>query len=75
VSFKVNDGEIVALIGPSGCGRRRRAHRMGLETASGGKSRSTAGGEGLRPRSRHGVPVRRALALAHALQNVMFGSR
>src|SRR5205807_4902131 len=38
VSFKVHDGEIVALIGPSGCGKTTVLRiAMGLETASGGK--------------------------------------
>lgn len=38
VSFKVNDGEIVVLIGPSGCGNTTALRiAMGLETASGGK--------------------------------------
>src|SRR5260221_4071734 len=38
VSFKVHDGEIVALIGPSGCGKTTMLRiAMGLETASGGK--------------------------------------
>ena len=38
LSFRVNDGEIVALIGPSGCGKTTALRiAMGLEGASGGK--------------------------------------
>jgi NitT/TauT family transport system ATP-binding protein len=38
LSFKVRDGEIVALIGPSGCGKTTALRiAMGLEMASGGR--------------------------------------
>ena len=37
VSFKVADGEIVALIGPSGCGKTTALRvAMGLDPANGG---------------------------------------
>src|SRR5450631_1604531 len=38
VSFKVADGEIVALIGPSGCGKTTALRvAMGLDPANGGR--------------------------------------
>ena len=69
VSFTVHDGEIVALIGPSGCGKTTALRvAMGLDASTGG--RVTVDGrevQRLRPRPRHGVPARRAAALAVGL--------
>src|SRR5689334_5950092 len=75
VSFKVHDGEIVALIGPSGCGKTTALRiAMGLETASGGKV--TVDGREVR-----GCGHDRGMVFQHAellpwltaLENVMFG--
>ncbi|HEY4980838.1 MAG TPA: ABC transporter ATP-binding protein [Pseudolabrys sp.] len=75
VSFKVADGEIVALIGPSGCGKTTALRvAMGLDPANGG--RVTVDG-----REVHGCGHDRGMVFQHAellpwlsaLQNVMFG--
>jgi len=75
VSFKVNDGEIVALIGPSGCGKTTALRiAMGLETASGG--RVTVDGREVRGCGHdRGMVFQFAelLPWLTALQNVMFG--
>src|SRR5204863_4737721 len=75
VSFKVNDGEIVALIGPSGCGKTTALRiAMGLETASGGKV--TVDGREVRGCGHdRGMVFQFAelLPWLTALQNVMFG--
>jgi ABC-type nitrate/sulfonate/bicarbonate transport system ATPase subunit len=75
VSFKVADGEIVALIGPSGCGKTTALRvAMGLDPASSG--RVTVDG-----REVHGCGHDRGMVFQHAellpwlnaRQNVMFG--
>ncbi len=75
VSFKVADGEIVALIGPSGCGKTTALRvAMGLDTANGG--RVMVDGRMVR-----GCGHDRGMVFQHAellpwlsaLQNVMFG--
>jgi NitT/TauT family transport system ATP-binding protein len=75
VSFKVADGEIVALIGPSGCGKTTALRvAMGLDPSSSG--RVTVDG-----REVHGCGHDRGMVFQHAellpwlnaLQNVMFG--
>jgi NitT/TauT family transport system ATP-binding protein len=75
VSFKVADGEIVALIGPSGCGKTTALRvAMGLDPANGG--RVTVDG-----REVHGCGHDRGMVFQHAellpwlsaMQNVMFG--
>src|SRR5271169_1671752 len=75
VSFKVADGEIVALIGPSGCGKTTALRvAMGLDPASGG--RVTVDGHEV-----HGCGYDRGMVFQHAellpwlsaVQNVMFG--
>src|ERR1700745_1987861 len=75
VSFKVADGEIVALIGPSGCGKTTALRiAMGLETASSG--RITVDGVSVT-----GCGHDRGMVFQHAallpwltaLENVMFG--
>ncbi len=75
ISFTVGDGEIVALIGRSGCGKTTALRiAMGLETASGG--RVTVDG-----REVTGCGYDRGMVFQHAellpwltaLQNVMFG--
>ena len=75
VSFKVADGEIVALIGPSGCGKTTALRvAMGLDPANGG--RVTVDG-----REVHGCGYDRGMVFQHAellpwlsaMQNVMFG--
>ena len=75
VSFKVADGEIVALIGPSGCGKTTALRvAMGLDLANGG--RVTVDG-----REVHGCGHDRGMVFQHAellpwlnaRQNVMFG--
>src|SRR6202008_2636514 len=75
VSFKVHDGEIVALIGPSGCGKTTALRiAMGLETASGGKV--TVDGREVRGCGHdRGMVFQFAelLPWLTALQNVMFG--
>ena len=75
VSFKVNDGEIVALIGPSGCGKTTALRiAMGLETASGGKV-MVDGREVRGCGHDRGMVFQFAelLPWLTALQNVMFG--
>src|SRR5262245_13804341 len=75
VSFKVHDGEIVALIGPSGCGKTTALRiAMGLEAASGGKV--TVDGREVRGCGHdRGMVFQFAelLPWLTALQNVMFG--
>jgi NitT/TauT family transport system ATP-binding protein len=75
VSFKVHDGEIVALIGPSGCGKTTALRiAMGLETASGGKV--TVDGREVKGCGHdRGMVFQFAelLPWLTALQNVMFG--
>src|SRR5438105_5908504 len=75
VSFKVHDGEIVALIGPSGCGKTTALRiAMGLESASGGKV--TVDGREVRGCGHdRGMVFQFAelLPWLTALQNVMFG--
>jgi NitT/TauT family transport system ATP-binding protein len=75
VSFKVADGEVVALIGPSGCGKTTALRvAMGLDAANGG--RVTVDGREVR-----GCGHDRGMVFQHAellpwlsaLQNVMFG--
>src|SRR3974390_2580790 len=75
VSFKVADGEIVALIGPSGCGKTTALRvAMGLDASSSG--RVTVDG-----REVNGCGHDRGMVFQHAellpwlsaLQNVMFG--
>jgi NitT/TauT family transport system ATP-binding protein len=75
ISFTVGDGEIVALIGRSGCGKTTALRiAMGLETASGGSV--TVDG-----REVTGCGYDRGMVFQHAellpwltaLQNVMFG--
>src|SRR5674476_1401832 len=75
VSFKVADGEIVALIGPSGCGKTTALRvAMGLDAATGG--RVAVDGREVR-----GCGHDRGMVFQHAellpwlsaLQNVMFG--
>jgi ABC-type nitrate/sulfonate/bicarbonate transport system ATPase subunit len=75
VSFKVSDGEIVALIGPSGCGKTTALRvAMGLDAASGG--RVTVDGREVK-----GCGHDRGMVFQHAellpwlsaRQNVMFG--
>jgi len=75
VSFKVADGEIVALIGPSGCGKTTALRvAMGLDPANGGCV--TVDG-----REVQGCGHDRGMVFQHAellpwlnaLQNVMFG--
>jgi len=75
VSFKVADGEIVALIGPSGCGKTTALRvAMGLDAANGG--RVLVDGHEV-----HGCGHDRGMVFQHAellpwlnaLQNVMFG--
>jgi NitT/TauT family transport system ATP-binding protein len=75
VSFTVRDGEIVALIGPSGCGQTTALRlAMGLDPANGG--RVTVDG-----REMHGCGHDRGMVFQHAellpwlsaQQNVMFG--
>ena len=75
VSFKVHDGEIVALIGPSGCGKTTVLRiAMGLETASGGKV-AVDGREVRGCGHDRGMVFQFAelLPWLTALQNVMFG--
>jgi NitT/TauT family transport system ATP-binding protein len=75
VSFKVVDGEIVALIGPSGCGKTTALRvAMGLDPANGGRVMVDG-------REVHGCGHDRGMVFQHAellpwlnaLQNVMFG--
>ena len=75
VSFKVADGEIVALIGPSGCGKTTALRvAMGLDPANGGRVLVDG-------REVHGCGYDRGMVFQHAellpwlnaLQNVMFG--
>jgi len=75
VSFKVADGEIVALIGPSGCGKTTALRvAMGLDPANGGRVMVDG-------RVVHGCGHDRGMVFQHAellpwlnaLQNVMFG--
>jgi ABC-type nitrate/sulfonate/bicarbonate transport system ATPase subunit len=75
VSFKVSDGEIVALIGPSGCGKTTALRvAMGLDAASGGHV--TVDGREVK-----GCGYDRGMVFQHAellpwltaRQNVMFG--
>jgi NitT/TauT family transport system ATP-binding protein len=75
VSFKVADGEIVALIGPSGCGKTTALRvAMGLDPSSSG--RVTVDGREIK-----GCGHDRGMVFQHAellpwlsaLQNVMFG--
>jgi NitT/TauT family transport system ATP-binding protein len=75
VSFKVADGEIVALIGPSGCGKTTALRvAMGLDPSTSG--RVTVDG-----REVHGCGHDRGMVFQHAellpwlsaMQNVMFG--
>jgi NitT/TauT family transport system ATP-binding protein len=75
VSFKVADGEIVALIGPSGCGKTTALRvAMGLDASSSG--RVTVDGREVK-----GCGHDRGMVFQHAellpwlsaLQNVMFG--
>ena len=75
VSFKVHDGEVVALIGPSGCGKTTVLRiAMGLETASGGKV-AVDGREVRGCGHDRGMVFQFAelLPWLTALQNVMFG--
>src|SRR5882757_5809906 len=75
VSFKVHDGEIVALIGPSGCGKTTALRiAMGLETASGGRV-TVDGREVTGCGHDRGMVFQFAelLPWLSALQNVMFG--
>src|SRR3974390_1115753 len=75
ISFTVNDGEIVALIGPSGCGKAT-ALRVGM-----GLDSSTAGRVTVDGREIKGCGYDRGMVFQHAellpwlsaLQNVMFG--
>jgi NitT/TauT family transport system ATP-binding protein len=75
VSFKVAEGEIVALIGPSGCGKTTALRvAMGLEDSNSG--RVTVDGREVK-----GCGLDRGMVFQHAellpwlsaLQNVMFG--
>src|SRR5471030_1774244 len=75
VSFKVADGEIVALIGPSGCGKTTALRvAMGLDPANAGRVMVDG-------RAVHGCGHDRGMVFQHAellpwlnaLQNVMFG--
>src|SRR5262249_22692754 len=75
VSFKGDDGEIVAIIGPSGGGKTTALRiAMGLETASGGKV--TVDGREVKGCGHdRGMVFQFAelLPWLTALQNVMFG--
>ena len=75
VSFKVADGEIVALIGPSGCGKTTALRvAMGLDPANGG--RVTVDGREVQSCGHdRGMVFQHAelLPWLNALQNVMFG--
>ena len=75
VSFKVSDGEIVALIGPSGCGKTTALRiAMGLDSANSGRIAVDG-------REVKGCGHDRGMVFQHAellpwltaLQNVMFG--
>ena len=75
LSFRVNDGEIVALIGPSGCGKTTALRiAMGLEAASGGKV-TVDGIEVTGCGHDRGMVFQHAALLPWltALENVMFG--
>ena len=75
VSFKVADGEIVALIGPSGCGKTTALRvAMGLVPANGGRV-MVDGHEVQGCGHDRGMVFQHAelLPWLNALQNVMFG--